>query len=300
MRATVFWTILLLVIAAALLAGCTVKQAQPVQPAATPVTMPAPVATPSSDTVRLADTALGTILVDSSGKTLYYFADDIPWSNTSACGRQCAAVWPVFSAGAVRVSPPLDPSAFGTITRADGTAQTTYNGRPLYYYQADTNPGDVKGENIINAWFVMKPDETVMIAHRENLGSYLTDSSGKTLYFFSNDAPGSTPCSGACLVKWPPFRSTSISAPSVLNASDFSIAKRSDGITQTAFMNHLLYYYSGDAGPGDTNGQGLNGAWYVAKITGTVPSPQIPVVTMVPGTTATSDNSNSGTSTGGY
>ena len=80
----------------------------------------------------------GTILVDSHGKTLYYFANDVPASGASSCNGQCAVVWPVFSSDTIKVSSPLDPADFGTITRTDGTKQTTYYGWPLYYYQADT------------------------------------------------------------------------------------------------------------------------------------------------------------------
>lgn len=300
MRATGLCILLLLVAATAVLAGCTGQQAQPSQQAAVPAATAAPAVTASPDTIRVANTALGTVLSDSAGKTLYYFANDIPGSKTSACSGQCAAVWPVFSAGTVRVSSPLDPADFSTITRADGSVQTTYRGWPLYYYQADMNPGDVKGDNVLNVWFAMKPDESVMIAHSQSLGSYLTDGSGKTLYVFSHDAPGSTACSGDCLAKWPAFSTATISAPSVLRVSDFSAAKRTDGFMQTAFKDHLLYYYSGDVSPGDAKGQGFNGVWWVADITGTVPPVPTPVPTTVPTTVPTFDYSSSGGGGGGY
>lgn len=302
MKATGFWVILLLVLATAFLAGCTGQQTQPSQ-AAMPAVTATPAATASPDTIRVANTALGTVLTDSMGKTLYYFANDIPGSKASTCIGQCAVVWPVFSAGTVMVSSPLDPADFSTITRADGSLQTTYYGWPLYYYQADMIPGDVKGENVLNVWYVMKPDESVLIAHSKTLGSYLTDGSGKTLYVFANDAPGSTACSGACLAKWPPFSVATISAPSVLSVSDFSAAKRTDGIMQTAFKDHLLYYYAGDMNPGDTNGQGLNGVWWVANISGTIPPVPTPVPTTVPTKVPTFDYSDSGGgggSGGGY
>ena len=46
---------------------------------------------------------------------------------------------------------------FGTVTRADGSAQLTYNGRPLYFYIKDTNPGDTKGQGVGGVWYVAKP-----------------------------------------------------------------------------------------------------------------------------------------------
>jgi len=36
----------------------------------------------------------------------------------------------------------------GTLTRADGTTQVTYNGMPLYYWFKDAQPGDTTGQNV--------------------------------------------------------------------------------------------------------------------------------------------------------
>jgi len=46
----------------------------------------------------------------------------------------------------------------GTITRADGTVQVTYNGWPLYYYASDKASGDVMGEGVGNVWYVITPE----------------------------------------------------------------------------------------------------------------------------------------------
>jgi hypothetical protein len=40
---------------------------------------------------------------------------------------------------------------------------------------------------------------------------------------------------------------------------------RSDGSSQVTYGGWPLYYYSGDAAPGDVNGQGVNGVWYVVS-----------------------------------
>ena len=48
----------------------------------------------------------------------------------------------------------------GTITRSDGTKQVTYKGHPLYYYAADTSPGQVTGQgsNSFGAkWWLVAP-----------------------------------------------------------------------------------------------------------------------------------------------
>ena len=263
MRNTTLFLLLLVVISTLFIAGCT--QQLPVQQT------PQPTAAKPVDTVKTASSPLGTILADSQGKTLYYFANDVPASGASSCNGQCAVVWPVFSIDTVTVSPPLSASDFSSITRADGKKQTTYHGWPLYYYQADTKPGDVKGENVLDVWFVIKPDESVLIANNKSLGFYLTDTSGKTLYFFTKDTPGASTCTGTCLGLWPAFNADPVTAPSVLNPSDFTSVTRYDGVKQTAYKGRPLYYYSIDAKPGDAKGQGFNNVWYVATTTGTTP-----------------------------
>ncbi|HVP94612.1 MAG TPA: hypothetical protein VMS89_05495 [Methanoregulaceae archaeon] len=287
------------VVSALLIAGCT--QSQPVQQTQQPT--PVPTVQPA-DTVKTANTALGTIIVDVQGTTLYYFANDVAANGTSACNGQCASLWPPFNVSTIRVSPPLDPADFSSITRADGSKQTTYYGWPLYYYAGDKKPGDVTGENFLKVWFVIKPDESVLISRNSGLGLFMTDTSGKTLYYFLKDTPGQSACTGNCTKTWPPFGASPVTAPSVLNVADFSSVSRADGMNQTAFMGRPLYYYSGDTRPGNVNGQGFNNLWYVANISGIVPVAATPVptaTTIIPTMklTTNSSNYNSGDSGGG-
>lgn len=298
-KRTIFY-LLLVVILMVSIAGCAQPQTQP-QLTMEPTSQVSAVPTgQSTDTIMVADTALGTILVDSAGKTLYYFANDIPASNTSACNGKCAAIWPVFYADTVQVSPPLRGSDFTVITRTDGTKQTAFHGWPLYYYQADVKPGDMNGENVIKSWFVVKPDETVLIAQQASLGLYLTDSFGKTLYFFAKDTPGVSACSDSCLAKWPAFSADQVSAPSVLKAEDFSSVTRTDGVNQTAFMNRPLYYFADDSKPGDTKGQGFNNLWSVANISGIVPVSATPSQTQIPTTIPTQNYGSGSYGSSGY
>jgi predicted lipoprotein with Yx(FWY)xxD motif len=104
----------------------------------------------------------GDYLVDASGMTLYAYAKDTPNSNASNCTDACASTWPAFmtqgnptvgSSATASDGTQLDASKLGTITRADGSTQVTYNGWPLYYFSGDKAPGDINGEN----WFVMPP-----------------------------------------------------------------------------------------------------------------------------------------------
>jgi predicted lipoprotein with Yx(FWY)xxD motif len=279
--------LLLAVTATLIIAGCA-QQQQQVQASSTPA------AVRTADTIRVTSSTLGTILTDGKGNTLYYFANDVPASGASTCTAQCAVVWPAFSAGTLQVSAPLDTADFGTITRADGTQQTTWHGWPLYYYASDSAPGDVNGENVQKVWFVVKTGENVLITHSPDLGLYLTDISGKTLYIFTKDTAGTSACTGTCLAKWPAFYANPVSAPSVLNLTDFSVVSRADGVNQTAYMGRPLYSFTGDTKPGDVNGQGFNNAWYVANI-----SVMTPVVTTQPTAAGTTTSASAGYG-GGY
>lgn len=113
-------------------------------------------------TVALADSTLGEILVDGEGRTLYLFDRDTP--GTSTCTDQCLANWPPLEAPDELIAGDgVDESMLGTITRDDGTKQVTYHGLPLYYFAADSEPGDTNGQAVNDAWWVIGPDgEAIM------------------------------------------------------------------------------------------------------------------------------------------
>lgn len=147
-------------IALGLLAGCgTGGAAQPgtSQPSSMPATS-AP-ASPETDATALAltmaDSSLGSILVDGKGMTLYMFTKDS--ANTSACEGQCLVNWPPLL-GEPTMGEGVDDSKLGSFTRTDGRVQATYNSWPLYYWKDDAKPGDVTGQNVQEVWFVLDRD----------------------------------------------------------------------------------------------------------------------------------------------
>jgi predicted lipoprotein with Yx(FWY)xxD motif len=90
---------------------------------------------------------LGTILVDSEGRTLYDFHKDK--GSKSACYGACAAAWPpLLTEGNPQTQGAADRSMLGTTKRKDGTEQVTYNGWPLYTYAGDQKPGEANGNDI--------------------------------------------------------------------------------------------------------------------------------------------------------
>jgi len=107
---------------------------------------------------------------------------------------------------------------------------------------------------------------TVMTSSNSQLGTFLVDSKGVTLYNFTIDSYDKSVCTGGCVGVWPIFSASTVTVPSDLNASDFTSFTRSDGKMQTAYKGMPLYYYIADTGPGTTTGQALNqfgGLWYV-------------------------------------
>lgn len=107
-------------------------------------------------TVAVAGSDLGRILVDGEGRTLYLFTNDEP--DTSVCSGTCAENWPPLEAPEELVAGEgVDESLLGTITRDDGTPQVAYASMPLYYYAADAEPGDSKGQGVGGVWYVVDP-----------------------------------------------------------------------------------------------------------------------------------------------
>jgi len=106
-------------------------------------------------TLTTATTDLGTLLVDNAGNTLYLFVPDNQGDST--CYDACAGNWPPLT-GDVTAGAGVDASLLGTTTRTDGTVQATYNGWPLYYFAADTRPGDTNGQGINEIWYVISPE----------------------------------------------------------------------------------------------------------------------------------------------
>lgn len=106
--------------------------------------------------LEVADGEPGTHLVDGEGVTVYLFTPD-EGGGESTCTGGCAETWPPVPAPA-EAGDGVDEALVGTTTREDGSAQLTYDGWPLYYFNGDEQPGDVAGQGINDVWFVVGPD----------------------------------------------------------------------------------------------------------------------------------------------
>ncbi len=112
---------------------------------------PAPKQTPKPSptlVIKAGSTSLGSVLVDSDGLTLYVYGSDS--ANHSNCTGGCASAWPplLVKAG-TRVSGGSGVHGhFATFKRSDGTTQVSYNGKPLYGWTGDSQPGDTTGQGL--------------------------------------------------------------------------------------------------------------------------------------------------------
>lgn len=100
-----------------------------------------------------------------------------------------------------------------------------------------------------------------------SLGEILVGPKGMTLYGFTVDDPGASNCYDDCAQAWPPLSGdTPISGD--LDASLFTTIERTDGSSQLVIGDRPLYYFAGDAAPGDVNGQDVQGVWFVVDADG--------------------------------
>ena len=125
---------------------------------------------------------------------------------------------------------------------------------------------------------------TVHVFNSPNLGNFLTDTNGATLYFWKHDAPDTSYCTGACLETWPPFLTNGkpITGDTTIQG-ELGVYVRPDGRQQVTFQGIPLYYYSKDQKSGDTTGQGLAGMWFVVPAGGfPTPTPTATATSLTP------------------
>jgi predicted lipoprotein with Yx(FWY)xxD motif len=109
------------------------------------------------------------------------------------------------------------------------------------------------------------PGSAVSVKAADNKGGkILVAADGHTLYGFTNDADAKSTCYSACAEAWPPvIVDPQWTVGPGLDTGVFSTIPRDDGTLQLVAGKWPLYEYSGDAAPGDTNGQGSGDVWFV-------------------------------------
>lgn len=109
-----------------------------------------------AELVSVADTRLGSALIDADGLTLYGFLNDV--DGQPSCNDACADAWPPLLTDGPAVPAELDPTIFSVAGRDDGEFQLVAGVWPLYRFAGDGAPGDVNGQGSGDVWFVADPD----------------------------------------------------------------------------------------------------------------------------------------------
>lgn len=126
------------------------------------------------------------------------------------------------------------------------------------------------------------PSQPASMPQTATVGSgqaFVSASNQHTLYTFGADKAGVSNCTTAsgCTGIWPPY--TAPGGTTAPSGTNFGLITRSDGTLQWTYLGFPLYTYSGDSGPDQGNGQGINsfgGIWGVARPQGSTAPPGNP------------------------
>jgi predicted lipoprotein with Yx(FWY)xxD motif len=112
---------------------------------------------------------------------------------------------------------------------------------------------------------ILSVKKGIQLATDTKFGLILTDSVGRTLYYFASDVTGSPSCNGSCETTWPVYYSANTSTDANLNAAGVGVVTRADGKKQSTYKGYPLYYFKDDVTKGDVKGEGVGNVWFVAK-----------------------------------
>ena len=212
--------------------------------------------------------------------TLYTFDQDEQLK--SNCNSDCAVTWPPFLAD----SRDAEIGEFKKFPRENGLIQWAYKGQPLYFFQGDTDKGQTNGDGVNGSWHLVNMTQGTQGAPvamaSSSLGQTLTasgtvsfltrqngvdavqqaDKTGVQLYVFDVDTAGVSNCvSDNCINTWPALLAEENSAAT----APFSLISRVGGLKQWALNDQPLYFFAGDSGAGQQNGEAASGVWWVAR-----------------------------------
>lgn len=212
--------------------------------------------------------AMGLVLVNHEGRTLYTFDGDAKRDKDSG------VMW--LPEPAPQLAEPLGDFAF--VERPDGIKQWTFRGKPLYSYAKDLMAGDAYGIGVdkkrdvatVVRYFTPRGVAVDMTASQ---GKVLATTTGQTLYrrdgyifqsggghslrrgqpprpAVGRDIGTNARCDAKCLQVWHPYKAPNDAVPQGF----WSVGTRDDGSKQWMYQGYALWTYDGDKKPGDMNG----------------------------------------------
>lgn len=149
-------------------------------------------------------------------------------------------------------------SSYGSGSAATTDTSTTPTSPPTtgkYYATPTTSTGNTGAATI----------KTASATVNGKAVTILTDARGMTLYYFTPDTKTKAACTGGCASAWPPLLVTEASKlGSATKLPGMLTAMTSVNGSQVQYQGHFLYTYASDSAPGQTNGEGVGGKWFVA------------------------------------
>ncbi len=97
-----------------------------------------------------------TILVNAGGRTLYHLVHEN--AHHIVCTGACAKLWPPVLVRSRQAQLKAGSGVHGKLSivrRPDGRLQVAFDGRPLYTFERDHRPGDIKGQGFGGVWFAL-------------------------------------------------------------------------------------------------------------------------------------------------
>jgi predicted lipoprotein with Yx(FWY)xxD motif len=134
---------------------------------------------------------------------------------------------------------------------------------PSEVHDIPTIPSTNNSSNASNASDAVVKTATATVDQKSE--TILTDTNGRTLYYFTQDALHNVACTTGCTDTWPPllYKGTGTVSAST-NLPGQLTTEKTVNSNQVVYNGHYLYTYSGDSAPGNTKGQGIGKKWYVA------------------------------------
>lgn len=163
---------ILIVAAGTLVSAC--GSSSPSSPGTVPGTTSGSSSSVSVSTASVS--GLGTVLVNSQGRTLYIFAPDKGKKVT--CTGSCAQIWPPLKASGgqkASVSAGAKSSLVSSLPDPSGGSVVTYAGWPLYLYTADQAAGTANGQALNSSgglWYAMSPSGKIIKTKAKNKNGY--------------------------------------------------------------------------------------------------------------------------------
>lgn len=158
----------------------------------------------------------------------------------------CIDVWPIVVAD--KDAKPV--GKWTVVQRKDGISQWAYDGYALYTSVLDDRPGEVNGADsgASGEVGVRRPAEAPSMVPPQFkveatlIGRRLLTNDNYSVYASTQDKPGESNCTGACLEAWQPIVAPAYAKP----RGEFAIIERSPGIRQWTFRKQPLYTHVGE------------------------------------------------------